>query len=265
VGGDKTNWRPQLIALDIDGTLTDHHSLGHVNDKAKDAIKQAQDAGIHVVIATGRALSTTLPIAQEAGINEWVISSNGAILANIDGHIHETVTFNAQEAIQLLDEELPDAVFALEDQHSDFHSTHWFSAGALCAHIEVTPLEEFAHKPAVRLVVRSDSMKDEGFGPLMRKHGFHTTIFGVDQVAWVDIGPTGVTKAFMLEQLAKQLNISQNHVMAIGDSQNDLEMLQWAGKGVAMGAAKEHIVAAANEVTSHVPGDGVADAILRWM
>ena len=71
-----------LLALDIDDTLTTF--LGSIDEPVVDAIGRAREAGITVVLATGRSLSTTAPIARAAGMDGWVVCSNGAVLATVE-------------------------------------------------------------------------------------------------------------------------------------------------------------------------------------
>ena len=91
--------------------------------------------------------------------------------------------------------------------------------------------------------------------------GLHTVIFGVGDTAWMDIGPTGVSKATMLAELCTRLDINPARTVAVGDSWNDIDMLAWAGTGVAMGSAPRSVTNAADATTDETPGDGVAEVI----
>ena len=91
--------------------------------------------------------------------------------------------------------------------------------------------------------------------------GLHTVIFGVGDTAWMDIGPTGVSKATMLAELCTRLDVNPVCTVAVGDSWNDIDMLQWAGTGVAMGGAPRSVANAADATTDAEPGDGVAEVI----
>ena len=77
--------------------------------------------------------------------------------------------------------------------------------------------------------------------------------------------PSGVTKAFALERLAKQLDVNPQEIMAIGDANNDIEMLEYAGLGVAMGNASEHVKSLADAVTDSCEENGVATAIEKFI
>jgi hydroxymethylpyrimidine pyrophosphatase-like HAD family hydrolase len=86
--------------------------------------------------------------------------------------------------------------------------------------------------------------------------------YSVGWTAWLDIAANGVTKASALEALRRKLDVEPSHTVAMGDGRNDIEMLDWAARGVAMGQAPEEVIAVAHEVTGTVEEDGAA-TILR--
>ena len=251
------DWTPQLIALDIDDTLTVH--LGEMKPRVIEAIGAVRSKGIDVVLATGRAFDTTSPVAREAGIDGYVVCSNGAILGDVaKDKIVEAVTFDASPVIEQLTELIPDAVFAVEDMHGVFYTTHMFSTGPLGLKIHEVSLEELTKEPVVRLVMRSNRHTEEAFGEAAAKLGYHQVVYGVADVAWMDVGPHDVSKASMLHEVCARKDIPAERVVAIGDNWNDVQMLNWAGLGVAMGHAVPEIQAKANLITLAEPGDGVA-------
>lgn len=249
-----------LLALDIDDTLTTF--LGSIDEPVAEAIGRASAAGITVVLATGRSLSTTAPIARAAGLDGWVVCSNGAVLATVEPEtIIESITFDPGPLLDMLTTMLPGAVYAVEDARGVFHTTELFSAGALGMSIRKVPFEHLLADPVTRVVVRSADHGDEGFGAIVRELGMHSVIFGVGDVAWMDIGPQGVNKATCLADLCMRLDINPARTVSVGDSWNDIEMLRWAGLGVAMGSAPASVKAVADAVTSPEPGQGVIDVI----
>ena len=251
---------PELIALDLDDTLVPH--LGTVNERVIDAVRRVREAGITVIPATGRTVSTTSPISRAAELDNWMVCSNGAVLATVEPEsIVQTATFDPGPLLDRLRELVPDAVYAVEDIHGVFHTTRMFGAGALGLAIREVPFEHLLAEPVVRLVVRSEMHARDGFQEVAREMGFHSVIFGISNVAWMDVGPQGVNKATGLSHVIERLGIDQSKVLAIGDSYNDIEMLKWAGVGVAMGSAPDSIKAIADAVTSPEPGDGVADVL----
>ena len=104
----------------------------------------------------------------------------------------------------------------------------------------------------------------EDFVALGERLGLHGTNYVVGWTAWLDLAPVGVDKASGLEHVADKLGVAAQDVLAIGDGRNDIEMLQWAGRGVAMGQAIEEVRAAADGVTSSVFEDGAAVEIGKY-
>ena len=251
---------PQLIALDVDDTLVPH--MGTVGERVVEAIDRARSAGIMVALATGRTISTTAPVARAAGLDGWMVCSNGAVLATVEPEtVIDTITFDPRPALDFLVAEIPEAVFAVEDIHGVFHTTRLFGAGALGLSVREVPFEHLLADPVVRLVVRSDAHADTGLGHVAAQMGMHSVIFGVGETAWMDIGPKGVNKATMLAELCTRLDLNHARTLTIGDFDNDIDMLRWAGTGIAMGSAPAQVRAAADAITSAVPGDGVAEVI----
>jgi 5-amino-6-(5-phospho-D-ribitylamino)uracil phosphatase len=251
---------PELVALDVDDTLVEH--MGGVSERVVESIERVQEAGVRVVLATGRTPSTTIPVARSAGIDDLVVCSNGALLVSVETEkTVESVTFDPRPVLEEIVQHLPDAMYAVEDVNGMFHTTHYFPAGPLGMTIRQVPFEHLLNDPIVRIVVRSEAHVEEGFGPIVEKLGYQSVIFGVDRVAWMDVGPKGVNKATMLQRLCERRGIDPARTLAIGDSWNDTAMLAWAGLGVAMDTAPASVKAVADTVTSGVPGDGVADVL----
>lgn len=254
------DFRPQLIALDLDDTLLPHSGI--VPQEAVEAIARVKDMGIEVVASTGRSFGTTAPVCEAAGIDTWAVCSNGAMLASLDPQeIVETIAFDPSELLLAIRERVPNAMLAVEEPSGVFLTTTMFSHSALTEGIREVSFEGLLERPAIRVVVRSDDHLDEGLGHLAQDLGLHSVVFGVAEVAWLDIGPQGVSKATMLQRLCDRLGIDPAATLAIGDSMNDVAMLQWAGRGVLMGHAEPHMFAHADVVTGMKAGYGVAEAL----
>ena len=126
-------WVPTLVALDLDGTLVGPEET--VTPAVVEAVGRAAKAS-HVVIATGRSVHATEPVAAELGLTDgYLVCSNGAVLARLVGGASEIVnvtTFDARAAVALLLAELPDALFAVEqlglavgDHRNDLEMFGW--------------------------------------------------------------------------------------------------------------------------------------------
>lgn len=253
-------FRPQLVALDVDDTLISHN--GAVSERVQESIERVQEAGVRVCLATGRSPSTTIPIARAAGIDDLVVCSNGALLVSVETErTVDSITFDPRPVLEELIEHLPGAVFAVEGTDGMFRATKVFGAGMLGLSVREVPIDHLLTEPVVRLVVRSEEHAESGFGDLVERLGYQSVVFGVADVAWMDIAAKGVNKSTMLARLCERRGYDPALTIAIGDFYNDLGMLRWAGIGVAMGGAPEPVLAAADLVTSRVPGEGVADVL----
>ncbi|KAA9394117.1 HAD family phosphatase [Kocuria coralli] len=256
-----------LIALDVDGTLVDHD--GVMSGEVKEAALAAAAAGHHLVISTGRSRGATLPVCEQLGLETgFVVCSNGGITLQLDPglpdyhQVIDAVTFNPRSALDALREALPTAKFALETAEGHFFATERFQDRSFGIQAIGTDIHQLADLDAVRLVVYSAEDTPEGFAQAIDAAGLHGVAYAVGWTAWLDVAAAGVSKATALEQVRRYLRVDPAHTVAVGDGRNDVEMLDWAARGVAMGQAPDEVVAAAREVTSSVYADGAA-RILR--
>lgn len=265
---DQQQTTRKLIALDVDGTLVDHE--GQMSDEVCSAASAVVDAGHEVVIATGRSLGATLPIIQKIGLTRGhAVCSNGGVTLRIgvdefeDGYeVINRVVFDPRPALVALRKSLPTAKFALEDDEGRFLSTERFQDASFGAEAESVDFDRMLRARAVRVVVFSTDSTAEEFGDAVESIGLHGVTYSVGWTAWLDIAAAGVTKASALELIRRRMDIDPSDTVAIGDGRNDIEMLSWAARGVAMGQAPEEVLAAASEVTASVYDDGAAK-ILR--
>lgn len=260
-------WAPELIALDIDGTLLDHDQ--RLSDRVRDAVRAVADAGLHIVIATGRSLHETVPVLDRLGLlTGWAVCSNGSVTLRLDPatasgyEVSDVVTFDPSPVLKLMRAELPTALYALETGKGDFLLTAPFPPGELeGTYTRVASFEELLAEPACRVVVRSPEHTSADFLALTSAIGLHGVNYAVGWTAWLDLAPEGVSKASALEVVRARLDVPQGLTLAIGDGRNDLEMFAWAGRSVAMGNAAEDVQAHADAVALNVLDDGVADVL----
>ncbi|UFU06953.1 HAD family hydrolase [Ruania halotolerans] len=260
-----------LVALDIDGTILGHDQS--LSEEVRAAVVELRATGTHVVLSTGRSIQAVLPVAAMLGIDSgWAVCSNGAVTIRLDpglpgGHeIHDVVTFDPGPTLRLLREHLPEGIFAVEDLGRGFVLTAPFPDGELTGTLRVVDFEELCAMPASRVTMRAPGLGADDFHDLVDRSGLHGVSYAVGWTAWLDIAPEGVSKASALEQVRQYLKVGPTATVAAGDGRNDIEMLGWAGVGVAMGGADETTRSVANLVTGRVEEDGlvpVLHAILR--
>lgn len=254
---------PWLIALDIDGTTI--HFDGHLSDRVRAAVRAVADAGHHVVLSTGRTITATLPIAEQLGLTDgFAVCSNGAVTIALDPEADhgyrclQTVTFDPEPVLTRLRGSWPDALVAVEVPDVGHLVSAGFPDGELMADQHVVGWDDLIAHDATRVTFRSPSGTAEDFVELAERIGLHGVNYAVGFTAWLDINPDGVSKASALEEVRGTLGVEPARTLAVGDQRNDLEMLAWAARGVAMGQAPDEVLAAADEVTAHVEDDGLA-------
>lgn len=257
-----------LVALDVDGTLLSH--AGELSDAVRHAVGRTHAAGHEVVLATGRSVHATVPVAHELGIVEgWAVCSNGSVTVRLDPDLpdgwalDDVVTFDPGPALRILHRELPDAHFAVEEVGVGYRLNKPFPDGELSGEMIVQGIDELAGEHVTRLVVRSPGRTSEEFHALARRAGLADVTYSIGWTAWLDVAPQGVTKARALERLRTRLDVPPERTVAVGDGHNDLDMLRWAARGVAMGHADPQVQAAAVEVTGTVGEDGVVEVLRR--
>ena len=258
-----------LFGLDVDGTLV-HHD-GSMSEVMREALRGAA-AQHHVVIATGRSLHATLPIVQEAGVLQgYAISSNGAVVSEIspehDGgyRVIHTEPFAPREALATLHDAAPNAHYAVESASGEFYATPGFQDASFGVTAQETPIDVLMDIPAVRVVVHVPDLTPEEFSRVVRDSGVHGVEYSIGWTAWLDMAAPGISKASALQYVARRLGVPQAHVVTIGDGFNDVEMLSWAGVGVAMGQAPQGVKDVANATTADVYADGAALVLGRFV
>jgi HAD superfamily hydrolase (TIGR01484 family) len=257
-------WRPQAVALDIDGTLVDHDE--RISEAVVDAVGRAA-AQVPVILATGRSWMSTVPVAELLGLRRgFVVVSNGARTVSYpDGEVVDERTFDPATVIASVREHAPNARMAVEEHDGGYRVTEPFPDGDLGGDaIRVVSDAELAPEPVTRLIIRDPDASEADFVELAERLGLHGVSYFVGWTAWLDIAPEGVDKSTGLKVALTQLGVDPAGLLAVGDGRNDIEMLTYAGLGVAMGAAPDEVKAAADEVTKSVQDDGVAAILNRW-
>jgi len=256
----------RLVALDVDGTTINH--AGELSPVVRDAVRQVAAKGHHVVIATGRSIVATTDILDALGIEHgYAVCSNGAVSLELDPsedkgyRVIEAVTFDAAPALNLLHAEWPEAVVAVEELGVGFKLSAPFPDGELTGELTVVPWEELVAEPVTRVTFRAPNGTAEDFLALTERIGLHGVNYAVGFTAWLDLNPEGVSKGSALEILRRRLGIDPRHTVAVGDQRNDLEMLRWAARGVAMGQAPDEVKEVADEVTGTVDEDGLVPVL----
>jgi Cof subfamily protein (haloacid dehalogenase superfamily) len=266
---------PRLVALDIDGTLFSNvPSTGVVEETisapVRAAVRRAYDAGAHVVLATGRSTFGITHVWDLLGLPDegrdvLSVASNGSVTFRYPPlEVLSAVTFDASEIVAMLLEHVPNAAVAVEEIGVGYRINRAFPEGEITGRMVLQTVDELVAEPVTRVIIRDPHSSEEEFLELAEKLGQHGTTYFIGWTAWLDIAPEVVSKASALAEVAEHLGVARRDVLAIGDGRNDIEMLRWAGRGVAMGQAPLEVQEAADYVTDTVVDDGVARELGRW-
>ncbi|MCV7210735.1 HAD family hydrolase [Mycolicibacterium canariasense] len=265
--------RPQMVALDIDGTL---HSASDTNPDAHETISSATRAavravvgsGTHLVLCTGRLSPATLPFLRELDICAgFAICSNGAVLIDAGtGRVVEQVIFDLRDPIAILRTRLPGAVFVAERPGLGVLATDRVDdADMHFGLVELVGDDELAAASTTRLAVHWPGRSGSALAAALANvdiPGVRCCCYSDEPLA--DLTAAGVSKAAMLERLRANLGVLASETLAVGDGVNDLEMLAWAAHGVAMGHSPAQVRAAADQVCPPGIEDGLAIALSQW-
>lgn len=257
----------ELIAIDLDGTLLS--SDESVSPANRVALKRAMDAGIRIVLATGRGLSTPRAWALELGLNAPVICAHGALTVDpSDGTEVDHLPIPAEYANEILRDAQHHGHALAVYRDGIFYTrrgTPTFMADMVPPHWrEVDDLLAPELSPASMLRALGEASVNAIYGAYA-----HLPIhFRLER--WGDfvecaMTDQNATKHRALERLCAIYGISSERVMAIGDSPNDVPMMEFARIGVAMGNAPEAVRYAADAVTTSCNDDGVALAIDQFV
>ncbi|WP_454857682.1 HAD family hydrolase [Promicromonospora soli] len=250
-----------MVALDIDGTVMSPD--GVIAAPVLRSIGLARAAGHHIVLATGRSLVGALPVAERLGLTDGhVVCSNGAITIHLDsgapgGYRYvRSELFDPTTVILRAREVDPAVKVAVEEPGWGWRVNAPFEPGQVNGEQKIASVADLCASPATRLVLAAPGIR--GHLDTLRMSG--ATVTPASQ-SWLDVTGPGVTKATALEALRKKLGVPADATVMVGDSENDLEALAWAARGISMGHAPAAVRDAADEVTGTIDQHGVATAL----
>jgi HAD superfamily hydrolase (TIGR01484 family) len=237
----------------------------------REAIDRAVDAGTHVVLATGRSTSGItgvhdhLELPRDAGGRVFSVASNGSVTFGYPPvEVLTTGTFDASDVVRQLLEHVPDALVAVEEIGVGYRVNRHFPEGEITGQFTLQSVDDLVAEPVTRVIIRDPHASEEDFVELAERVGLQSINYYIGWTAWLDLAPAGVSKASGLATICERLGVDAGDVLAIGDGRNDVEMLRWAGRGVAMGQAPLEVQEAADDVTATVQDDGAARELNRW-
>ncbi|PBB07098.1 MULTISPECIES: Cof-type HAD-IIB family hydrolase [Salimicrobium] len=238
----------RLIALDMDGTLLKNES--EISEENKRAIERAKDAGIHVIVSTGRPIGHCRSLVRSLGDSEYIVTVNGGEIYDGDFNLVTREVLGMEEVKRLWEIQREYGVrLWTSTVEGAFDSDYKFEK----------PIEEYEWLK-IGLEVPDEDVRNVILKEVTSNPALEVTN---SSPVNIEINPAGVSKAAALHKISGLLGFSLNEVMAVGDSLNDLAMIKEAGIGVAMGNAQEEVKQEADLVTETNVENGVASVINR--
>lgn len=262
----------RLIAMDLDDTLLKDDWT--ISPRVVKAIQKAREQGVKVTIATGRMPISTRPYAKELGLDIPVITYHGAMIQQaVSGDILFRQVIPSQISAQLIRDLEERGIYAqiyLKDRVIAQTLNEWSREYARIASVRIEEadlarvLSQEPEGVEKILGIAREADLDQLRPFLSQRYGnkVHVT---KSKPHFLEIVEASVNKGVALAHLAEGFKIHRQEVMAIGDSLNDLEMIRYAGVGVAMGNARPEVKEQADFVTASNEEDGVAEAIERYV
>ncbi|ALS00724.1 sugar-phosphatase [Enterococcus silesiacus] len=265
----------KLVAIDIDGTLLD--SNRKISPKVKATLKKANDSGMYIVLCTGRPLPGVKEQLAELdlyGDNDYVITYNGSLVqATKSNEIISQYTLSYDDflEIELMSRKVGAHLHTIDDRaiytaNRDIGKYTVHEAYLVDMPLRYRAVDEMTPDMSIikMMMIDEPEILDNAISQLPEEFtNKYTTVKSTD--FYYEILNKEASKGNALAKLAEHLGISQAETMAIGDNENDLSMIEYAGIGVAMGNATESVKRAADVQTTSNDEDGVAEILLKYI
>ena len=254
------------MACDLDRTLIGEDAQLH--ERTNRALHAARKSGLHVVIVTGRMFQSVRPYCLEAGLDEPVVCYQGAAVVDPGtGEFLRHVPIpleQAREALTAIEHEGYHVNVYVDDELYVARHTPESDAYASFQNLEVHEVGDllaWLDRPPTKLVTVGDPLALDELGQRLRAQFDGRLYISKSLPHFLEFAAPGVTKAAGLEFLAERLGFARERTVAFGDGENDVELVDWAGYGVAVANAHERVLAVADFVCPSVDEEGVAQVI----
>lgn len=266
-----------MIASDVDGTLLT--PMEWLSRRTAGVIDRVRAAEVPFVLVSGRPPRWIPPVARLAGLTGYAVCANGAVLYDIGADrvlsVHGLEPVQLHDVAESLAHTLPGAHLAAErvgmQAAASGHPPPLYVSESSFRNPwgdgenEYVSRAEVLGRTAIKLLVSDQRMSSDEMA--RAAHGVLDGAFAVTystNAGLIEISAPAVNKATGLAEVAGLLDVPVEQIIAFGDMPNDVEMLRWAGHGVAMANAHPTVLRAADEVTASNADDGVAQVLERW-
>ncbi|MBI3929065.1 MAG: HAD family phosphatase [Armatimonadetes bacterium] len=266
-----------LVILDLDGTVIDPHAEMPIRPAVIDAVRRVRSAGIRVTLATGRTLEYAAARALALGIDEILVTSQGAVLGRPSGEVlHRSILGRAASlavaewaaraerviAFYLVDRTGRLSILQNREQRLASVYDHWFGAPRVVAPDLARHVADPGLEPLKFIVVNVADAEPDLCEELQGRFGPEVLISRTHECL-IEGTARGVHKGSGVRRLLELLRIPPKRALAIGDNENDLPVFAAVGTSVAMGQAPERVRRAADWVAPPLDRDGAAVALRR--
>ena len=259
----------KFIAIDIDGTLLNDEKV--LLDKTKKDLHLAHEKGTIVCICTGRGYPAARPYIEQIGLNIPLILYNGS---RVRMSYDDTILYNqiieqnvATDVFNLINKYNGTCCFWKEDtlyfNKNDEYAVYYERLTKVKPNF-VTEINDELFTNINKFIWFGDSEWLEHVQNVILK-GFSGVDYFKSQPKLLEIVPPNVNKGETLKKVCETYNIAQDEVIAIGDEENDISMILYAGLGVAMGNAKKSVKDSANYITLSNNENGVGEVIKKFI
>lgn len=261
--------RYHLLALDLDGTLLDDDKT--ISACNQDAIRAAKDLGVMVTLSTGRMYRSAIRFANELKIELPLITYNGALIKDRAGSVHRELLLPLESAHTVLavarEYDLHVNVFIADDlfvDRNDVWTKRYYQTSRIPPRI-VSNLQPVLTAAPNAMALLGSKEKLRLVRTILAEKLIDKAHVTTSDPHFVEIIHPNASKQSGLAYLLRELGFKTERVIAIGDNYNDLDMINYAGLGVAMANAPEEVRAQADYVTGNNNNGGVAHVINKFI
>ncbi|GAC1414106.1 MAG: Cof-type HAD-IIB family hydrolase [Candidatus Velthaea sp.] len=261
----------RFVALDLDGTVVGADLIVH--ERVRAAVRSARERGVHVTIVTGRMFAAAKPFADALGISGPIVCYQGAGIFDVatgallqQTNVAQTVTRDVLAKAQA--DRFHAQCYSDDRLYVDSmnrFTDKYVALSAVDAVVVPSLRDMFRDRPTMKIVLVDDAPRATAYVDTLRTYLGERAYVTRSHPDFVEVLDPHVNKGRALRFIAEHHGVPLDATLAIGDSWNDLPLLETAGFGVAMGSAPPELLARAQATVGDVAHDGVAEAIERFV
>ena len=259
----------KMVATDIDGTIA--NSMAEFSPAVRNCIKTLSEKGVKVVLVTGRMHSSAIHVAQELGLDTPIISYQGGLIKDFDGktlYQQNLASDYAKEIIKWAAENNIHINLYIDDKlyvNNDDETIKKYVDGKYIDY-KVCSFDELVIENVNKILAidYSDAQKVTGWVNELRIK--YPNLYIVKSTPYFcEIGSQMAAKSLGVEYLRKLWGFSKDEILTIGDQNNDIDLIESGGIGVAMGNATDELKQCADYITDTIDNDGFVKAVEKFI